>query len=165
MLLCKKYATIIAIHIFWIKTFHITLVSLLCRLMRTWIHVPWMSTQVTPILLPNIILEHQNGVTAPLPSGSTVLEICRASDVARSVLAGVTARMRQVSFVMNWNNMSLICCSISAGWSPTGTLVSPGKSISVMFSTVGMWKQSLTYLYLPLVWCMYWIHYGKQCKQ
>jgi hypothetical protein len=30
-------------------------------------------------------------------------------------------------------------------------LVSPGKSIRVMFNTVGRYKQSLTYLYLPIV--------------
>lgn len=69
------------------------------------------------------------------PSGSTCLEICRASEVARSVLAGVTAKIRHVSLVMNWNSMSLICASMSTGWSPTGTLVRPGRSIMVMFST------------------------------
>lgn len=69
------------------------------------------------------------------PSGSTCLEICRASEVARSVLAGVTAKIRHVSLVMNWNNMSLICASMSTGWSPTGTLVRPGRSIMVMFNT------------------------------
>lgn len=50
-----------------------------------------------------------------LPSGSTCFAICKASEVARSVLAGVTANIRHVSFVINWNNMSLICCSISTG--------------------------------------------------
>lgn len=50
-----------------------------------------------------------------VPSGSTCFAICSASEVARSVLAGVTARMRHVSFVMNWKSMSLICCSMSWG--------------------------------------------------
>lgn len=70
-----------------------------------------------------------------LPSGSTDLARLSASEVARSVLAGVTARMRQVSLQMNCMIMSRICCSMSTGWSPTGILVSPGKSIRVMLST------------------------------
>lgn len=43
-----------------------------------------------------------------VPSGSTCLAICRASEVAKSVLAGVTAKIRHVSLVINWNSMSLI---------------------------------------------------------
>lgn len=70
-----------------------------------------------------------------LPCGSTSLAILRASELARSVLAGVTARIKQLSLVMNCNSMSLIWCSISMGWSPTGTLVIPGRSIRVRFST------------------------------
>jgi hypothetical protein len=60
----------------------------------------------------------------------------RASEVARSMLAGVTAKMRHVSFVMYVRSMSRICASISTGWSPTAILVKPGKSISVIFNTV-----------------------------
>ena len=70
-----------------------------------------------------------------LPSGSTDLAKLSASEVAKSVLAGVTARMRQVSLVMNCMIMSLIWASMSTGWSPTGILVRPGRSISVMFKT------------------------------
>ena len=58
-----------------------------------------------------------------------------ASDVARSALAGETARMRQLSLVMNCMIMSLIWASMSTGWSPTGTLVIPGKSTRVRLST------------------------------
>ncbi len=72
---------------------------------------------------------------APLPSGSTDLARFSASEVARSVLAGVTARIRQVSLEMNCMIMSRIWASISAGWSPTGILVRPGRSMSVIFST------------------------------
>ena len=61
----------------------------------------------------------------------------KASDVARSVLAGVTARMRHVSLQMNCMIMSLICCSMSTGWSPMAILVRPGRSIKVMFRTRG----------------------------
>jgi len=92
-----------AIQIFWTtNSLHQLTVSLQWRLMRTLtvIHGA-ISTHLTSIVLSIIILIHQNGVTAPLPSGSTVLASCRASDVARSVLAGVTARIRQVSFVIN----------------------------------------------------------------
>ena len=71
-----------------------------------------------------------------LPSGSTDLAKFKASDVAKSVFAGVTAKIRHVSLVINCISMSRICCSISAGWSPTGIFVSPGKSIRVMFNTV-----------------------------
>ena len=72
---------------------------------------------------------------ASFPSGSACLAICKASDVARSWLAGVTARMRQVSRQMNCMIMSLICAPMSVGWSPTAIFVMPGRSISVMFRT------------------------------
>lgn len=72
-----------------------------------------------------------------LPSGSTLCANWSASDVARSVLAGVTARMRQVSLQMNCMSMSRIWLSMSTGWSPTAILVRPGRSIKVMFSTAG----------------------------
>ena len=70
-----------------------------------------------------------------LPSGSTCFAKFKASDVAKSVFAGVTAKIRHVSLVINCISMSRICCSISAGWSPTGIFVNPGKSIRVMFKT------------------------------
>ena len=65
------------------------------------------------------------------------MAILRASEVARSELAGVTAKIRVFSLVMNCMIMSLIWNSISGGWSPTGTFVKPGKSTSVRFRTVG----------------------------
>ena len=43
-----------------------------------------------------------------VPSGSTDLANIRASEVAKSTLAGVTARMRQVSLVVNCMIMSRI---------------------------------------------------------
>lgn len=70
-----------------------------------------------------------------LPWGSTSFASFRASELARSVFAGVTARIKQLSLLMNCMIMSLICCSMSAGWSPTGTLVIPGRSIRVRFRT------------------------------
>ena len=70
-----------------------------------------------------------------LPSGSTCFAKFNASEVAKSVLAGVTAKIRHVSLVMNCISMSRICCSMSCGWSPTGIFVKPGKSIKVMFNT------------------------------
>ena len=63
------------------------------------------------------------------------MAILRASELARSALAGDTARMRQFSLVMNSNSMARICISMSGGWSPTGTFVMPGRSINVRFST------------------------------
>lgn len=75
-----------------------------------------------------IVLSHS-------PCGSTSLASLRASELARSMLAGVTARMRQFSLQMNCMIMSLIWYSMSGGWSPTGTLVMPGRSIRVKFKT------------------------------
>lgn len=59
-----------------------------------------------------------------LPSGSTSLAILRLSDVAMSVLAVTTANMIEFGFAMYFKTNSLICCSISCGWSPTGTYLS-----------------------------------------
>lgn len=70
-----------------------------------------------------------------LPWGSTSLAILRASELARSMLAGVTARTRLLSRLMNCRIMSLIWYSMSGGWSPTGTLVMPGRSMRVRFNT------------------------------
>lgn len=85
--------------------------------------------------------------------------IFSASELARSVLAGVTARTRQFSLEMNCSSISLmkhgerpsvfqsgpapdqcdcsyrIWYSMSTGWSPTATFVMPGRSISVRFNT------------------------------
>jgi len=57
--------------------------------------------------------------------------------LAKSVLAAVTARIIAFGFEMNRINMSRICFSISRGWSPTGTLVRPGRSTSVRVRTLG----------------------------
>lgn len=54
------------------------------------------------------------------PSGSTSLEILMASDVARSVLAAVTASMMEFGFCMYFKISVRICTSMSNGWSPTG---------------------------------------------
>ena len=70
-----------------------------------------------------------------LPWGSTSLANLRASELARSMLAGVTARMRVLSRLMNCKIISLIWYSMSGGWSPTGTLVMPGRSMRVRFNT------------------------------
>lgn len=63
------------------------------------------------------------------------MAILRASELARSMLAGVTARMRLLSRLMNCRIISLIWYSMSGGWSPTGTLVMPGRSMRVRFNT------------------------------
>ena len=72
-----------------------------------------------------------------LPSGSTSRANLRPSELARSVLAAVTARMMAFGFVMYLRIISRICFSISFGWSPTGTLVRPGRSTSVRVRTLG----------------------------
>lgn len=71
------------------------------------------------------------------PSGSTSRAILRPSELARSWLAGETARMIQADFEIYFINISRICFSISFGWSPTGTFVSPGRSTSVNVRTFG----------------------------
>ena len=72
-----------------------------------------------------------------LPSSSTSRESVSASLLARSELPGVTARMRHDGRLMYERIISRICFSMSAGWSPTGTRVMPGKSTSVIVSTCG----------------------------
>ena len=57
------------------------------------------------------------------------------SELARSAFAGEIARMRQLSLLMNSNNMFRIWISMSGGWSPTGTFVIPGRSINVKLRT------------------------------
>lgn len=108
-------------------------------------HLSFMFTLLPGPSLLDVIFTHTNfietlnwtnkGHGACSPCGSTSFASLRASELARSVLAGVTARIRQLSLVMNCMIMSLICCSMSAGWSPTGTLVIPGRSMRVRFST------------------------------
>lgn len=56
-----------------------------------------------------------------LPSGSTSRATLRASEVAMSVLAAVTARIMQLGLEMCFRIKSLIWISMSLGWSPTGT--------------------------------------------
>uniref|UniRef100_A0A8W7Q0F7 Uncharacterized protein n=1 Tax=Anopheles coluzzii TaxID=1518534 RepID=A0A8W7Q0F7_ANOCL len=69
------------------------------------------------------------------PSGSTSFAILSASLVAMSVLAAVTASMIEFGFSMYFSTRSLICASMSSGWSPTGTFVMPGRSTSVRLTT------------------------------
>ena len=52
---------------------------------------------------------------------STSRATFKASEVAMSVLAAVTARMMEFGLEMYLNINSLIWISMSLGWSPTGT--------------------------------------------
>ena len=72
-----------------------------------------------------------------VPSGSTSLAIFSPSEFAKSVLAPVTAKMIQAGFEIYFISISLICFSISFGWSPTGTLVRPGSYTRVKVTTLG----------------------------
>ena len=56
-----------------------------------------------------------------VPSGSTSLANFNPSEFAKSVFAAVTARMTAFGREMYFMTMSLICLSMSLGWSPTGT--------------------------------------------
>ena len=56
-----------------------------------------------------------------VPSVSTSRATFRASEVAMSVLAAVTARMMQLGLEICFRISSLIWSSMSLGWSPTGT--------------------------------------------
>jgi hypothetical protein len=58
-----------------------------------------------------------------VPSGSQSLAILSPSELARSVLAAVTARMIELGFMMNLRSISRIWRSMSRGWSPTGTCI------------------------------------------
>ena len=71
------------------------------------------------------------------PSGSAIPAIWRASELAKSEFAGVTAKMRQVGVLIYDMIIVLIRASISEGWSPTGTFVMPGRSTSVISRTFG----------------------------
>ena len=72
------------------------------------------------------------------PSGSTCLARVRASELARSALAGDTANMTQLWCLMYSMIIDLILCSMSSGWFPTGTRVMPGRSTRVMVNTCGL---------------------------
>ncbi|KAE9539776.1 hypothetical protein AGLY_005028 [Aphis glycines] len=80
------------------------------------------------------------------PFGSTDLAICKLSLVAGSVFAVTTANIIEFGFFIKFNTKSFICCSISFGWPPTGTLVSPGRSTKLklnnrlqnIFNTIGV---------------------------
>lgn len=78
-----------------------------------------------------------------VPSGSTSRANFKPSEFARSVLAAVTAKMIHAGFEINFRSMSLICFSMSLGWSPTGTRVTPGKSTSVKVRTFGEYIRRL----------------------
>lgn len=90
------------------------------------------------------------------PSGSTDRAIFSPSLFARSYarhvsgpyagagqgealtwLAAVTARIMAFGLAMKSKHIDRISSSISDGWSPMGTLVIPGRSTSVRFSTCG----------------------------
>ena len=87
-----------------------------------------------------------------LPSGSTSFAIFSASELAKSEFAGDTANIRQFGLVINCINMLLISISISAGWSPTGTFVMPGRSTRVKFSTKTFKKFASKIHVLDLRW-------------
>lgn len=72
-----------------------------------------------------------------VPSGSTSRAIFNPSELAKSVFAPVTARMMALGLEMKRISISRICFSISRGWSPTGTLVNPGRSTRVRVRTLG----------------------------
>mmetsp|Transcript_15201 Transcript_15201/g.28925 ORF Transcript_15201/g.28925 Transcript_15201/m.28925 type:complete len:218 (+) Transcript_15201:1241-1894(+) len=62
------------------------------------------------------------------PSGSTSLASFSDSELARSAFAGETATMMELGLRMYLRDIARICCSMLAGWSPTGFFVIPGKS-------------------------------------
>ena len=72
-----------------------------------------------------------------VPSGSTSRANFNPSELAKSVFAAVTARIMHAGLDIYFISMSLICFSISRGWSPTGTFVRPGRSTSVRVRTLG----------------------------
>ena len=54
-------------------------------------------------------------------------------------VCGLTAKTMELGFLMYCKHMARIWSSMSAGWSPTETLVMPGKSTSVRLRTDGEW--------------------------
>mmetsp|Transcript_91179 Transcript_91179/g.181819 ORF Transcript_91179/g.181819 Transcript_91179/m.181819 type:complete len:245 (-) Transcript_91179:364-1098(-) len=86
------------------------------------------------------------------PSGSASCASFRASLLAKSELPAVTARMMAFGFEMNPIHMLRICSSISSGWSPTETLVIPGRSTKVRLSTFGeVILKFIGFLEIPLL--------------
>ena len=71
------------------------------------------------------------------PVGSTSRASLMASLLAMSLLAGEIARMIVLGCRTYARQMSRICASMSGGWSPTGTLVMPGKSTMSKSGTLG----------------------------
>ena len=79
-------------------------------------------------------------VTTPIvrsPAGSTRFASWIASEVAMSEVAAETARTIALGFSMYSSTIVRSCTSMSAGWSPTGTFVTPGRSTSERVSTCG----------------------------
>ena len=72
----------------------------------------------------------------PVPSGVHLPGHLRPSELAKSVLARVTARIMQAGLDMYLEGMSRINFSMSLGWSPTGTFIDPGKSTGVSVRTL-----------------------------
>lgn len=73
-----------------------------------------------------------------LPSGSTSRANFSASEVAKSELAGDTARMRELGLEMKEKIISCTWASMSSGWSPTGTLGPQQWTASITVSTAQM---------------------------
>ena len=82
-------------------------------------------------------MPHPSSAPENPPCGSTSLASLSASEVARSVLAADTARMIEFGLEMYLRHKSLINASMSCGWSPTGTFVTPGRSTRVRVTTLG----------------------------
>jgi len=64
------------------------------------------------------------------PSGSTSRAIFKASELAISMLAGVTARMMELGFPAYSSTIFLMSFSILVGWSPTGTFQKKKKGVN-----------------------------------
>ena len=73
------------------------------------------------------------------PLGSSCLASFRASLLARSVFALVTARIIALGLEAYWQLIEYICSSMSSGWSLIATFVSPGRSTIVRLSTSGLY--------------------------
>ncbi len=70
------------------------------------------------------------------PFGSTYLANLSPSEVARSSYAFDTAKINEFGFLTYGNIISKTLASISGGYSPTGILVNPGRSIIIKSSTL-----------------------------
>mmetsp|Transcript_5727 Transcript_5727/g.16370 ORF Transcript_5727/g.16370 Transcript_5727/m.16370 type:complete len:200 (+) Transcript_5727:1420-2019(+) len=71
------------------------------------------------------------------PAGSTSRARCSASEVARSALAGVTARIMAFSPLMYVRAMFSKSCTMDFGCPSIGTFVRPGISTMVRLGTLG----------------------------